>query len=72
MTPMPKTTPEEVARPWLNDPLQDALNRMRRAHERGTGCNLTAAMIQGLALSFLAETWGEPDPRNHLLSEEKP
>lgn len=46
------------------DGAQDALNRMRRAHERGTGCHLTAEMIASLGLTFLAQTWGQPDPRN--------
>jgi hypothetical protein len=41
----------------------DALNRMRRAHERGTGCHLTAEMVASLGLSFLGETWSDDDPR---------
>ena len=45
------------------DGAQDALTRMKRAAGRGTGCHLTAKMIQSLALSGLAETWEEPDPR---------
>lgn len=36
-----------------------ALDRMRRAHARGTGCHLTAEMIRDLGLTFLGETWGE-------------
>jgi len=41
----------------------DALNRMRRAHDRGTGCHLTAEMIQSLALSLVGQIWAEADPR---------
>lgn len=44
--------------------VHDALNRLKRAHDRKTGCHLTADMVQSLGLSFLAETWGEPDPRD--------
>lgn len=45
------------------DPAQDALNRMRRAHERGTGCRLTADMIRSLYLSFIGQMWEQDDPR---------
>lgn len=41
----------------------DALNRMRRAYNRGTGCHLTAEMIEALGRTFLAERWEEADPR---------
>ena len=34
-----------------------ALKRMRRAHERGTGCTLSAEMIEALACSTLGEWW---------------
>jgi hypothetical protein len=47
----------------VNTAAQDALNRMRRAHDRGTGCHLTAEMIAGLGTTFLAQTWEEEDPR---------
>jgi hypothetical protein len=43
--------------------IHDALNRMKRAHDRGTGCHLTPDMIRALGLSMLAEAWSEPDPR---------
>ncbi len=46
------------------DGAQDALNRMRRAHERGTGCYLTRAMIESLALSKIGELWAQDDPRD--------
>jgi hypothetical protein len=51
--------------PFINAPLEDALNRLKRASERGTGCHLTKEMIEGIALTFLAEVWHEEDPRNN-------
>lgn len=45
-------------------PTHDALNRMRRASERGTGCRLTAEMIASLAISTIGQMWGEKDPRH--------
>lgn len=45
-------------------PAHDALNRMRRAYERGTGCHLTAEMIQVLNLTVIGAMWAEDDPRN--------
>ena len=42
----------------------DALNRMRRAAERGTGCHLTAEMVQALSVTVIGSMWVEPDPRN--------
>lgn len=44
-------------------PAHDALDRMRRAAERGTGCHLTAEMIQSLAVSSIGQMWNEADPR---------
>ncbi len=41
----------------------DALNRMRRAHKRGTGCSLTAEMIEALSRSVIGQMWEEEDPR---------
>jgi hypothetical protein len=41
----------------------DALNRMKRASERGTGCHLTADMIAALSVTILDQMWGEEDPR---------
>lgn len=41
----------------------DALNRMRRAAERGTGCYLTAEMIRSLAVTSIGQIWAEDDPR---------
>lgn len=40
----------------------DALDRMHRAHQRGTGCRLTAEMIAALGVTFLGQTWGEDRP----------
>lgn len=48
---------------------QDALNRMKRAHDRRTGCHLSADMIEALSVTFLGQIWSEPDPRDE---EEKP
>jgi hypothetical protein len=48
----------------VTNPLaHDALNRIQRAHERGTGCYLTAEMVEALSLTYLGEIWSEPDPR---------
>lgn len=44
------------------DPLNDALDRMKRAHERGTGCHLTREMIEALYVSILGSIWEEPRP----------
>lgn len=41
----------------------DALNRMKRAHDRGTGCHLTRDMIASLYLTFFGEVWDSDAPR---------
>lgn len=41
----------------------DALNKMRRASERGTGCRLTADEIFELSLTTIGELWKQDDPR---------
>jgi hypothetical protein len=41
---------------------QDELDRMHRAHGRGTGCYLTAEMIQSLALTAIGEIWSDERP----------
>jgi hypothetical protein len=46
-----------------DEPAQDALDRMRRAHQRGSGCYLTAEMIQSLALTFIGELWSDERPK---------
>lgn len=38
----------------------DALDRMKRAAQRGTGCHLTAEMIQGLAVTSVGQMWLAP------------
>lgn len=43
--------------------IQDAINRMRRAYERGTGCHLTADMISAMETSIFGSIWWEDDPR---------
>ncbi|UTC28111.1 hypothetical protein GURKE_00800 [Brevundimonas phage vB_BpoS-Gurke] len=45
------------------DGAHDALNRMRRAHERGTGCHLTADMIRSLSVTLIGQMWSDDDPR---------
>lgn len=42
---------------------QDALDRMARAHARGTGCHLTAEMIQSLGVSMIGQMWAEDRPK---------
>lgn len=43
---------------------QNALNKMRRAHERGTGCHLTADEIRSMSVSLIGQIWSEDDPRH--------
>lgn len=47
----------------LMDDAQDALNRLARALNRGTGCRLTRDHVAGLGITFLGQTIVEPDPR---------
>lgn len=47
-----------------DDLAQDALNRMKRASDRGTGCHLTAEMIFALELTIIGVMWRETDPRD--------
>ena len=61
---------EQIARDELWRPDQDALNRMYRAYQHGTGCHLTAEMIYGLSTTLLGQMWAEADPRAIL--EQKP
>ena len=44
-------------------PAHDALNKMRRAHQRGTGCRLTAEQIHSLSVTRIGELWADKDPR---------
>lgn len=41
----------------------EALERLRRASDRGTGCHLTADMIASLELTIVGQMWREHDPR---------
>ncbi len=41
----------------------DALNRMRRASSRGTGCHLTREMLESLCVTAIGQMWMEDDPR---------
>lgn len=41
------------------DQAQDAINKMARAHKRGTGCRLTAAEIHSLSVTVFGEIWGK-------------
>ena len=51
-----------LAKQW-DEAAQDALDRMRRAHQRGSGCYLTAEMIQSLALTSIGEVWSDERPK---------
>ncbi|MBY3162079.1 hypothetical protein HFO65_15705 [Rhizobium laguerreae] len=46
-----------------------ALDRMKRASDRGTGCHLTAEMIAALSVTFLGQTWDEPAPEQYSKAE---
>lgn len=52
------------------EPTQDALERMKRACKRGTGCHLTAEMVRNLGNGLLGQMWEEEDPRLASHSEE--
>jgi hypothetical protein len=45
------------------DVVQDVLNKMARAHKRGTGCRLTADEIHALSVTMIGQWWGQPDER---------
>jgi hypothetical protein len=45
------------------DLCQDALNRMRKAAEKGTGVRLSADDIQAFRVTIIGEMWNAPDPR---------
>lgn len=42
-------------------PTLEALDRMRRAYQRGTGCHLTREMIANMNLSVFGEMWNEDE-----------
>ena len=50
------------------DKAHDALNRMKRAYDRETGCRLTAEEIDALAVTIIGDIWSQSDPRK----EQKP
>lgn len=51
--------------PVSEDDAREALDRMRRAHERGAGCRLTARMIAGLSITRIGELWhDDKEPRD--------
>jgi hypothetical protein len=41
----------------FRDPLNAALDRMKRASDRGTGCHLTAKMIEAMRVSTIGSIW---------------
>lgn len=45
------------------DTMQDVLNKMKRAHDRGTGCRLTAEDIHALSVTMIGQWWSQDDPR---------
>lgn len=61
----------EPVKSWVSglDGAQDALNRMKRAHDRKTGCYLTREMVYSLSLTSIAQTWAEADPRSVITLE---
>jgi len=40
----------------------DALDRMRRAFSRSTGCHLTAEMISALNVTIIGQMWDQDRP----------
>lgn len=53
-------TPDEINRSEEKSNLQicnEALDRMKRASDRGTGCHLTAEMIEALSTSVIGSIW---------------
>jgi len=47
--------------------LQDVLNRMKQAHERGKGMRISVSELAEMSCSIFGEIWSQPDPR-HLTS----
>lgn len=54
------------------DGAQDALNKMARAHRRGTGCHLTADEIHSLSVTLIGQWWEQPDPRKQQSEPNRP
>jgi len=42
----------------------EAFDRMKRAFRRGTGCHLTAQMIDSLQVTIVGQMWEQEDPRD--------
>jgi hypothetical protein len=47
----------------VHDQIQDILNKLARAHQRGTGCRLTAHEMHILSVTMIGQWWGQPDER---------
>lgn len=58
--------------PGALDGTHDALTRMKRAYDRGTGCHLTAEMIQSMSVTLFGQIWSEEDPRQEPLEGDAP
>jgi hypothetical protein len=43
---------------------QDALNKLRQAEKRGTGCHLSADEVFAMSLTRFGELWADADPRS--------
>lgn len=61
MTDTGREEPEERETHHSNPIALQALDRMARAHKRGTGCHLTAEMVRALGFTFLAEIWDDDE-----------
>lgn len=58
-------TPKDYSDFDALDVVQDVLNKMARAHKRGTGCRLTADEIHALSVTMIGQWWGQPDEWGH-------
>lgn len=56
---MTDTTQPPAGEDWQS-PADDAFDRMKRAHSRGTGCTLTAEMIRALSVTIVGDIWHSP------------
>jgi hypothetical protein len=43
--------------------VQDLLNRMARAHKRGTGLHISADELHALSVTMIGQWWSQDDPR---------
>lgn len=53
----------EANKSGVFDGAQNALSKMRKAEQRGTGCHLTADEIKSLSITPIGELWSQDDPR---------